>query len=208
VATVTSIPAQCDNCGHTWDHALEISIQTNNGDTLSFAPGSVRGICPECGALGVNVRMLSTTATGQGIRGLLAVLRSAEPEDLERLTKIALAAKESGAGNAEVAEQIRTSIPRLRPVADWLLSPQGAALAAWVAVLIAVLVWVTTRTPSSPAPDSHPAPKAPTSQTVIVNCPDGQERMTRDLLEQIAREVRGIEGFGIKDGASEAKPEH
>lgn len=187
--TVTSIPAQCDNCGHTWDHGLQLSIQVANGNTLSFAPGSVRGMCPKCASVGINVAWLSATSTGQEIRGLLAVLRSADAEDLERLTRIALAAKESRADNAEVAEQIRTSIPSLRPLADWLLSPQGAALAAWLAVLIMVVMWVTTRTPSSSAPDSHPTPNAPASQ-IIINCPPGHERQARDLAEIIAREIR------------------
>jgi hypothetical protein len=142
----------------------------------------------------------------------LAVLRtvSANAEDLERLTQIALAAKESGAGNAEVAEQIRTTIPRLKPVADWLLSPQGAALAAWLAVIVAVIIRVTTPTSSSPAPDSHPAPPAPTSQTLIINCPRDQEDAIRDLFEQAIHEIHAElkQAAEVKRSPSESNSEH
>jgi hypothetical protein len=158
----------------------------------------------------MNLAMPSATSTGNEMRGLFAVLRTVSPdaEDLERLTRIALAAKESGAGNAEVAEQIKTSIPRLKPLADWLLSPQGAALAAWLAVLASVWMLIVTLKASPPAQDSQPKPIAPTSQTIIVNCPYDQEQMTRDLLGQIAREIRSIESSETKDRGSEPRPDH
>jgi hypothetical protein len=190
---VTSIPVQCDGCGHVWDHSLQLSIQVNNGDTISFAPGSVRGMCPQCGALGINLAMPSATATNKGIRGLLAVLRAvpAAPEDLERLTQIALAAKESGAGNAVVAEQIRTSIPSFKPLADWLLSPQGRGIgvATWLMLLATIFMLVVTLRSDPTVPAPHSTPTAPTSQTIIINCPSGQERETDDLLEHIAHEI-------------------
>jgi hypothetical protein len=123
-------------------------------------------------------------------------LQAADTEDLERLTEIALAAKESGAGNAEVAEQIRTSIPRFRPLADWLLSSQGVGVATWL--MLFITIWVALR-PSPSAPASQPAPPSPPAPgpTLVINCPDGRQREVEDLIDQIAREFRGNRHFEI-----------
>lgn len=215
--SVASIPAQCDNCGHNWELALQCSIELSNGNTISFAPGSVRGTCPQCGTQGVNLATTSATSTGKGIRGLFTVLGtvSANAEDLEQLTAIAFAAKESGAGNAEVAEQIRTSIPRLRPLADWLLSPQGkgVGVATWMMLIVTVWMLILTlkSTSSAPATPPTPAPDAPISQpTIIINCPYSQEQEINELVEQLAREIQlNIKDSEIIDQSPpEPKPRH
>ncbi len=115
------------------------------------------------------------------------MLRSVSPttEDLEALAAIALQAKERGDETEVVAEQIRTSIPRLRPVADWLVSQQGVGMATWITVLLtllALIVTIKSATSTTQAPISH--------QTIVIECPSGEEQEISRLLEQINDELR------------------
>jgi hypothetical protein len=169
---MTSVPVQCDNCGHAWDHPLQCAIQVANGDTLTFAAGSIHSTCPQCGAEGVNFSATSATSTGKGIRGLLAVLQSisANTADLETLTKIAVAARRSGAGNAEVAQQIRASAPRLQALGNWMLSDEGQRYAPWLTFLITFLALVVMTVDGIAAAIDASTVPAPRS-TIVVQCP-------------------------------------
>jgi hypothetical protein len=130
-------------------------------------------------------------------------MASPSTEDLDKLRKIALAAEERGAENAEVAEQIRTSIPRLRAVADWMLSAEGTSVATWIMLLVEVLMpFIMAVTSTSPAP-------APNS-TIIVQCPSGEQQEIKHLHEQIARELRPDSKVSSTptDRRPELRPEH
>lgn len=178
-------PTQCDHCSFTWEYELQqASIEVGVGGTISFAPGAIQARCPRCGAVGVNAKTSSGTVTAKGIRGLLAVLRtvSASTNDFERLAEIARAAHESGVGPAQVAEQINASIPRLKAVGKWVLSQESGTVAAWIAALVAVLMFILSLTDKSPAPT--PAP------TVVIQCGPGDEQEIKGLFEQLSREIR------------------
>lgn len=181
---LAKIPVQCDHCGLTWELELPRSIEVANGDTITFAPGSIDVICPQCRTRGINYTAPTVTATAKGIRGLFAVLRSVSPsvEDLKILLAIALEAKESGAQTEAFAEQIKTSIPRLGPIANWMLSEKGTSVATWITVLVAVLTLIVTVKATSAAPVSQ--------QTVVIECPSGEEQEISALLEQIANELQ------------------
>lgn len=181
---LTRIPVQCDHCGYTWELERSRSIEVANGNTIRFAPGSIDVTCPQCGTEGVNYTIPTATATAKGIRGFFAVLRSVSPttEDLEILFAISRQAKESGAETEAIAEQIKTSIPRLRPVAEWMLSERGTGAAAWITVLLTCLALIAALRPTSTAPPVH--------QTVVIECPSGDGQEIIALLEQIAGELQ------------------
>jgi rubredoxin len=180
---LTSIPVQCDYCGYTWELELSRSIEAANGDTITFAPGSIDVMCPLCGTEGVNYTTPTANVTTEGIRGLFAVLRSvsATTKDLQTLVAVSLEAKESGAETEAIAEQIKTSIPRLKPVAEWMLSEKGMGVATWITMLLTFLALMAALRPTSTAP--------PASQTVVIECPSGDEQEIISLLQQIAGEL-------------------
>jgi rubredoxin len=178
------IPVQCDHCGYTWALELPHSIKAANGDTITFAPGSIDVTCPQCGTRGVNYTTPTANVTTEGILGLFAVLRSvsATTEDLQTLVAVSLEAKENGAEPEAIAEKIKTSIPRLKPVAEWMLSEKGMGVATWITMLITLLALMAALRPASTAP--------PARQPAVIECPSGHEQEIISLLQQIASELQ------------------
>jgi hypothetical protein len=189
VPILQNLRVRCDRCGFTWKYSLGSSIEVANGNTITFAPGSIQDTCSNCGAQGINVKAPTATATTKEIRGLFAVLQtvSASTEDFEHLAEIAYAAKQSRAEVAELAEQIKTSIPSLQAVGNWMQSKEGQSAAQWITVLLTVLMLIISL--ATPSPTTIPASR------IIVQCPSDKEQEIevqeiRYLLEQIAREIR------------------
>lgn len=182
-----TLPVQCGSCGFTWECELgQASIELANGNTITFAPGAIQTTCPSCGARGVNDKTSSGAVTAKGIRGLLAVLRTvpASPADYEQLIALIVKAQLSGAKPIQVAEQINTSIPQLKPVGKWVLSQESGTAAAWIAALVAVLTLILGMIDKSPAPPPTPAPSI-----VIQQCAPGYAQEFQNLLKQISREI-------------------
>jgi hypothetical protein len=178
---VTKVLVRCYHCGYRWKLPLQQPIiGVASGDTIIFAPRSIDVECPECGTRGVNYTETTATVTAEGIRGLWALLRSISltDDDLEKLATIALEARESGTKAEAIAERIRTSIPRLRPVFAWITSQEGGSTGQWIGVLIALAALIIAIKGPATAPVQHP--------TIVIEYPSGEEH----LLEQIADELK------------------
>jgi hypothetical protein len=185
MSNVTEILVGCYHCGHMWRQPLQQPvIGAVNGDTITFAPRSIDVKCPECGTRGVNYTETTVNVTGESIRGLFALLRSASltGEDIEKLATIASDARKSDTKPEVLVELIKTSVPRLRPALAWITSQESASVAAWIAVLIALVTLVVTVKGQAAAPVQQP--------TIVLECSSGEEQKISDLFGQIANELR------------------
>ena len=185
VSNVTKVLVRCDHCGHRWRLPLQQPIiGAVNGDAIIFAPRSIDVKCPECGTRGVNYTETRADVTGETIRGLFALLRSASltDEDIEKLATIASDARKSDTKPEALVELIKTSVPRLSPALAWITSQESASVAAWIAVLIALVTLIITVKGQVAAPVQQP--------TIVLECPSGEEQKISDLFGQIADELR------------------
>jgi hypothetical protein len=111
VPNVTEVLVRCYDCGHIWQLPLNVPlIGAANGDTITFVPHSINAKCPKCGTYGVNYRKSTANVTGEGMRGLFALLQSVSPtnEDLEKLATIASEVRKSDANTEAIVELIKT----------------------------------------------------------------------------------------------------
>jgi hypothetical protein len=199
---LTKVPVQCYHCGYRWELPLrQPIIGAANGDTITFAPCSIDVECPRCETQGVNYTATTAAVTAEGIRGLFAILRSVSltDEDLEKLSTIALEARENGTKAEVVAQQIKTSIPRLRPVFAWITSQGSGSVGQWVGVLIGLAALIIAVKGTATAPVQRP--------TIIYECPSGEMQNISNLLGQIADELRSAVKSSNTAGRSHVEPQ-
>lgn len=177
--TVTGILVRCSDCGHKWQLTFSVAIIASTGDEITAPPGSINVECPRCGMVGTNHTETKAEITGEEVRGLFAVLRSVSltGDDLRKLATIAAEAKEGGSRPEEVAEKIKTSIPRLRPVLTWI-AENNISISTWLALLAALVMPIV-------GPEIAAILWPPTT-AIVVESPSGEEH----LLAQIANELR------------------
>lgn len=183
---------RCYECDHAWHQPLG-PIMAANGDTITVAPRAINVECPKCGTQVVNDTTTTVHVTGESLRGFFALLRSLTSADLEELATIAAQANESGASADAIAEQIKKSIPSLRPILARLTSQQAAA---WIAVILMVvqIIISLTGTGSAAAPVQR--------STIIMECPSGEEQQIEDLLGQMTDELKSA--LNASDAAATA----
>lgn len=177
---MTTMLVRCYECDHTWQQPL-LPILAANGDTITVAPRAINVECPECGTQVVNHTATTVHVTGASMRGFFALLQSLTSEDVRKLATIAARARENGTSTEVVAEQIKTSIPSLRPVLAPLTSP---VVVAWITILLTVVQIMISVKGASPAvaPVQRPA--------IILEYPSVEEQTMNDLLQQIADELK------------------
>jgi hypothetical protein len=178
-----------------WHLPLSAPITASNGDRISFPSGWIKVECPVCGTVGVNDKETRAEVVSKEIRVLYAILRSVslKNDDLRKLAAIAVAAKESGSGPEEVAEQIKTAVPRLKPVLAWI-AENNISIATWLALLAALVMPIVD-------PEIAAALWPPTT-IVVVESPAGEEH----VLEQIARELRSSLDTSSATGSAAVEP--
>jgi hypothetical protein len=187
---------RCSDCGHMWHLPLSAPIiGAANGDTISFPSRSIEVECPVCGTVGINDKETRAEVIGKDIRGLYAILRSVslKGDDLRKLAAIAAEAKESGSRPEEVAEKIKTAVPRLQPVLAWI-AENNTSITAWLAILAALIMPIV-------GPEIAAA-LWPSTTTVVVQIPSGQEH----LFEQMARELQSSPGTSSVTGSPKVEP--
>jgi hypothetical protein len=181
---VTTILVRCYECDHTWHQPLRHPVIAANGDTITVVPRAINVECPECGAQVVNYTATTVHVTGESIRGFFALLRSLTSADLEELATIAAKARESGTSTETVAEQIKSSIPSLRPVLAWITSQEGTSVATWIGALLALVTAIITIKGSGSVATTVQRP------AIIIECPSGEEQQINYLLQQAADELK------------------
>ena len=179
--TITGTEAVCVRCRAIFPTGLEFDVNTDVVQTFSVKMTAATP-CPRCGGeLRVGeiyavlregvLRMTESGATFEQVAAIVEILRAAS----ER--------KETNV--AAIVEEIRQTAPDQAAIIDYLnkVAPAGGMLAAFLAVLVAILVPLYL-TPPAPATQVH------------VNVPAPSE-------EAIERAVRKA----LADEAAKAKPE-
>lgn len=196
---VTGIKVRCSDCDHNWELPFSAPIiGASTGDEITVPPGWIKVECPRCHVVGTNPTETKAQVTGEEVRGLFAVLRSVSltGDDIRKLSTIATEAKESGSRPEEVAEQIKNSIPRLRPVLTWM--SEYESVGTWLLVLIGLATLIVTIEMATPSQSQSQ------SQSIVIESPSGEEH----LLEQIVDELRSaLKASSATDGQHfETKP--
>jgi hypothetical protein len=166
------IPAVCDSCGRVF-------VATN----LIGGTGSVQlenvgvGPCPYCGGMGKVPDGLYEFA-GDAVR----ILRSRTADELDAIRSIVERVR---AGELDT-EAAGAEIDRVAPGAgalSALLSGRSQTLAAWLAVLIALLAWLAPRASRRPSP-----PMSHIDVTVDVGPGPVDDAQVRRVVEQVLSE--------------------
>ena len=187
---MTKILVGCYHCGHMWPQPLQQPvIGAANGDTITFAPRSIDVKCPECGTRGVNDTESTVNVTGESIRGLFALLRSASltGEDIEKLATIASDATKSDTKPEVLVDLLETSVPRLRPALAWINSQESVPVGTWILVLLTLVLLAISVKGQAAAPVQQ---TTIVQTTIVLGCPSGEEQKISDLFGQMADELR------------------
>lgn len=183
---VTTVLVRCYECGRTWQQPLRHPIiGAVNGDTIRLEPGSISLECPRCRAQVANYITSEVHVTGKTIQGFFALLQSASPADLEKLARIAAAARKNGSSTDEITEEIKRSIPSLRPLLAWMYSQEGVATATWISTLLTLLAFIFAI--EAPAPVERPV--------IIIEHSSGEERQIDNLILQVANLRSALNAF-------------
>lgn len=128
---MASIPAVCDSCGMAFPSG--IAVGGNMRDLMLV--GNKAGPCPSCGAMGTIpdglfnavdgvIEAVSSPGGERGLRDLIRLL-----EDWQQQPPSPKA----------VRQALQTEAPQLAPVLQRFAPTNSASLAAWIAVLLAIL---------------------------------------------------------------------
>lgn len=159
----------CPSCGLRFD--AENLIRADGG-TAQITLTDISVDCPRCGASAKQVVQGNFAVSEDGTwRHLAAALVSSEAttRDYEELVSVLRSAQALGLPKEEVARTVRSRVPHLAAIADFLGSQRGDRVALWLTVIIAVMAYFT-----SPATEP-PTPSPPPSVTVVVQQPSEEQ---------------------------------
>jgi len=92
MAIIGTLPVSCGTCGASWDAPLGVRLQTNLGDSVTFAAGSVVASCPACGLRLANTGATTGNVTNDGLRlpvtQLRAVIKDLARRDFAELRQL------------------------------------------------------------------------------------------------------------------------
>jgi hypothetical protein len=129
---MATLPVICENCGRLFGAPNLIGVAGGGQATVQLT--DVRyGPCPHCGGVGRIPDGLYEIAE-DAVRQLSGVPR----EQLLRLQALLARAQEHGATPEGLAREIEAEAPAAGAIAS-MLADGGSSLAAWLAVLLAVL---------------------------------------------------------------------
>lgn len=176
---------RCMKCGRRYNDPTLYSTEGANARITAYG-NRTRCPRPGCGGFGRQLIEGEFEVTPSGTWTPLASAL-ANPEvtagDLEKLGEIVRTARDSGVDKETLAEQLRSTLPRLAPVADFINSVHGDRLAVWLTVILTVLgpLIVAKSVPT-------PAPSVTTTVNVVVQQP-GQEQIDELVREALAAQA-------------------
>ena len=174
------IPFRCTKC--------RFEFQANN--IIDAPPGSkvilenIGTNCPRCGGMAKNVDDGEHTLGTDGHwRSLASALREADAtrEDYAKLVRIIKRAQANEATADELAREVADETP-FGALAEWMISDKGVAVATWLALLLAVLLWLV---PKVTGEDDAAAPSI-TNNTTNVTINEGPSEAEIDARIQQA----------------------
>jgi hypothetical protein len=140
---MAGLPMRCHRCGVAWFQDNFIHVE--GGGSVTVTGSSFVTNCPKCGAK--VTKSGSWEVTSQGWRPLLVALRtpSARREDYEALAAMLRSAQQSERSRDELAADIKSSVPTLGGVADFIKALNTDRIATWIVVILTVITFILTR---------------------------------------------------------------
>jgi hypothetical protein len=129
------IPVVCDACGQLWAAEQLIGVGGGGVVQVQFEDVGV-GPCPHCGGTGHvpdGIYKLGETVT--------RYLGALDQTEMKTLLQLATEARTQKLTAAEVATRIEEQVPKASSLAA-MLKDGATPVAAWLAVLIALLTWL------------------------------------------------------------------